>query len=434
MEKDLESPAAGPDFPQTQSTNRVVRSLWHKPAFLSFWLAFTLSEFGSSILLVMLPILAVTLLHAVPLQMSVISTANTLPFLFLGPLAGVMADRLPRRRILIGADMGRAIALATGVVLALSGTLTMTMLIAIAFAIGIGNVWFDIAYGSYVPSVVARGDLVAANSHLSASQSIAETAGPAGGGSAIQFLSAPIALLATSVAYAASAVLLSTNRGTETVRKNEPLTFALMWSEVRSGILFIWKQPLLRILFLRLAAWHLTVGGFQSLIVFFLLRELHLPSTTVGALLSLVGVGTMAAAFSASRVSAWFGIGPTILACNAIAAVAAPLIVMARGNGPGAIAMVGIALLVFGYCVITYQINNASLRQALTPDALLGRMGAAGRVLALGANALGAIVAGGIAQFSDARAALTVSTALGLVCGFKGLLSRPLRGLRTLPE
>jgi MFS family permease len=132
--------------------------------FLNIWLAFTLSEFGSSVALVVLPLVAATLLHAVPLQMSVIASANTLPFLVLGPLAGVLADRLPRRAILISADVTRAVVLATAVIVALNGALTMGIVYGVAFGMGIGNVWFDIAHGSYVPSVVLKEHLIAANS------------------------------------------------------------------------------------------------------------------------------------------------------------------------------------------------------------------------------------------------------------------------------
>jgi MFS family permease len=412
---------------------RAVQSLWRQPTFLNVWLAFTLSEFGSSAALVTLPLLATTLLHALPLQMSVLATANTLPFLLLGPVAGVMADRLPRRAILVTADLARSVVLATGVVVALTGTLTMGILYVIAFGIGVGNVWFDIAHGSYLPSVVAKEQLIGANSRLALSQSVADTVGPSAGGAAIQLLGAPVTVLGTALAYMASAALLATNRGTQTVRRQQ-LTFASLRGEMLEGILFIWRHPLLRRLTLRLAGWHLIVGALQSLLILFLIDELHLAPTTVGSLLSVAGVGTLLAAVSAGRLSARFGIGPTIMMCNVAAALAAPLIPAAGGADPRSIVMVGIALFTFGYCVISYQINNASLRQALTPNSLLGRMGAANRILTLSVNSLGALTAGLIGQFSTVRTAMACFALLGIVCAVTGLVSSPLWAIRTHPQ
>ena len=195
-------------------------SIWRDERFVRVWAAFTLSQLGSSITIVVLPLIATTALHASTLQIGMLGTANTLPFLLLGPLVGVLADRLPRRAIVITADIVRAIILAIAVVIISKRTFSgIGLLYVVAFGIGAANVW-------------------------------------------------------------------------------------------------------LRILTLRLAAWHLVVGAVQSLLVLFLVRQLHLTPASIGAVLSVVGFGTVLAALTASTLSARIGIGPTIMACNVAAAVA----------------------------------------------------------------------------------------------------------------
>jgi predicted MFS family arabinose efflux permease len=153
----------------------------------------------------------------------------------------------------------------------------------------------------------------------------------------------------------------------------------------------------------------------------------------VGVMLSMVGVGTVIAAATAARLSARIGVGMAIMRSNLFAALSLPLLVIVGGSGLASILCVGIALVIYGYCFITYQINNASLRQVITPDAMLGRLTAAVRVSTLGANALGAVISGALAQLTDSRTAIGCFAAVAIVLAVRGMRASPLLAIHELP-
>jgi MFS family permease len=407
--------------------------LWRDRVFARVWLSFTLSQFGGSVTVTVLPLIAASALHASPLQMGILATVNTLPFLVIGPFAGVMADRLPRRAILIGADAARSIALLAGAAAALTGHLRLEVLYAVAFAFGAGHVWFDIARSSYLPVVVRRDRLITANGHLSVSQAFADTALPSFGGLIFQALGTAFALFACSATYALSALLLhSLDAGRPVTRQNSASPVSVL-GQMRQGISFILASPLLRAVTLRLAAWQLIAGGILSLLVLFLVNEAAFAPAEIGVFFSIMGIGTLVAAVSVNRISAWIGVGPTIMISNLVAATVALLIPLSGGGMAGSTGLIGVTAAVYGFCVITYQINNASLRQALTPAGMLGRMAAATRFCTLTLNACGAVVAGVVAQYRGVRFAITCFAVAGVCLAIRGAVSSPLRSARRLP-
>lgn len=407
-------------------------ALWKEGVFARVWISFSFSEFGSNIVVTMIPLIAAAFLGASPLQMGILATANTLPYLVAAPVVGVIADRLSRRTILISADIGRAVVLAAGAAAAWSGALSFEVLYAVAFAVGIGNVWYDIAHGSYLPFIVDRERLIGANSYLSGSQSAAQTVAPSLAGAILQAAGTAFGILSGAVLYLLSALLLySANPGRPAPAGAERRS---VWAEMRHGLSFIWRHSLLRPLTLRHATWHFVVGGIYSQIVLYLVTGLHFSAAEVGAMLSVVGVGTLIAVLTAGRLSRALGVGPAIMASNAAAAGFTLLIAAPSGAGPVGIAMIGTAMLAYGFCGITYQINNASLRQAVTPDPLLGRMTAVTRMTTFGANAVGAIGAGLIAQNVSVGFAIATFSVLAVAASLWGLVATPLRSIRTLGD
>lgn len=380
-----------------------------------------------------MPLIAIMHLGASPLEMGILATANTLPYLLFAPIVGVLADRLPRRNILIGADILRALVLGAGVATALSGLLTFEILYAISFAVGIGNVWYDIAHGSYLPFIVDRQRLIGANSYLSGSQAAAGATGPSLAGILLQAVGAALAILSSVILFLLSALLLySANPGQP--RPEAAAERRSVAADMRDGLVFIWRHPLLRPLTLRHSVWHLIVGGIYSQIVLYLVSGLGFSAVEVGAMLSIVGVGTVIGVLSAGALSRTLGVGRTIIASN-VAAAAFTLLIAAPGeSGALATAMFAAAMVGYGFCVITYQINNASLRQAATPDALLGRMTAATRMTTFGANALGALGAGLVAQQFGVAFAITAFAGLAVAASLWGLVGSPLRSIGSLDE
>jgi MFS family permease len=172
-----------------------LRGLWREPDFLKLWAGQAVSQMGSWITLVGLPMTAALLLKASPLQMGILSGAGAAAILLFGLFAGVWADRLRRRPILIWADLGRAAVLGTVPLAALAGRLTMSHLYVVAAASAILTVFFDVSYRTYLPSLVSPEDLLEGNSKLTLSESIAGVVGPGLTGVLIQALTAPIAIL-----------------------------------------------------------------------------------------------------------------------------------------------------------------------------------------------------------------------------------------------
>ena len=186
------------------------RSLNRDPRFLRLWAAETISLFGSSITGIALPFVAITLLNAGPLEVAILNLADFLPFLLIGLLAGALVDRLPRRAVLIGGDLGRAALILTIPAAYLAGLLTLTQLIVVGFSVGVLTVFFDVAYQAYLPSLIGRKDLVEGNSKLEFSRSAAGLLGPGLGGLLVEVLRAPVAMLVDAASFLVSALFLTT--------------------------------------------------------------------------------------------------------------------------------------------------------------------------------------------------------------------------------
>ena len=184
--------------------------LIRNPRFIRLWAAETISHFGSSITGIALPFVAITLLQAGPLEVAILNLADFLPFLLIGLLAGALVDRLPRRAVLIGGDLGRALLILTIPLAYLAGVLTLTQLIVVGFAVGVLTVFFDVAYQAYLPTLIGREDLVEGNSKLEFSRSAAGLLGPGLGGLLVDLLRAPVAMLVDAASFLVSALFLAT--------------------------------------------------------------------------------------------------------------------------------------------------------------------------------------------------------------------------------
>lgn len=409
-----------------------VAPLWREPLFARVWCSYSLSEFGSNIVITLVPLVAAVLLRATPWEMGVLATANTLPYLVAAPVVGVLADRLPRRIILVVTDAVRAGILLIGAIAALAGVLSFPALYVMAFSIGIATVWYDVAHGSYLPFVIAdRTRLIAANSYVSGSQSAATTIAPSLAGAALQGLGAAASLGIAALLYLGSAVLLFATAAGRTIAATPR---ASIWAEMRHALDFIRQHPLLRALTIRHVVWHLIVGGVFAQTLLYFVSGLRLSPAAVGAMLSVMGIGTFTGVMTARHVSGRLGVGGTIIASNLIAAGGAALLAIPFGIGAAGITAAAVAVFAYGYCTITYQINNASLRQTATPDALLGRMTAVIRMTTYGANAAGALAAGLLAERFGSQVVIAGFAVVALVAAIRGAASPMLRALRDLSQ
>ena len=368
--------------------------LWRHPDFLKLWAGESVSVFGSQVTVLAVPTVAILILHAGPFQVGILSALEFLAFPTLGLVAGVYADRLRRRPIMIVCDIGRGLALGSIPVAFLLNLLTLEQLYFVALLTGIFTVFFDVSYQSYLPALVDRPNLIEGNTKLEITRSTAQVAGPAVAGFLIQLIGGAKAVAVDALSFFLSALALAS------IKKPEPEPRPSTASgtsgfipEMREGIDVVFRNPILW----RIAACTATTNlgsnmVFGAVFLVFAYRQLHLSAGVVGVVFALSSVGALAGAVLAGRVARTLGIGPTLgvtiivgglaLLATPLALVGAPALVLATTG------------FIEGLTIPVYNISQVSLRQAITPDRVQGRMNATMRTIVWGTIPLGAFIGG----------------------------------------
>jgi MFS family permease len=413
------------------------RSLLRHRDFLKLWSAETISQFGTQVSQLAIPLVAALILGVDEFEFSLIAFFEFLPFILLTLPAGAWVDRLRRRPILVAGDLGRAVMLVSIPIAYELGVLTVWQLYVVGFVNGIFTVFFDIAYQSYLPSLVERDQLVDGNGKLEISRTVAQTAGPAIAGAIIAVLTAPIAILADALSFLGSALFIFG------IRKHEPAPDRHVdehgerrrgiRSEVAQGLRYVLGNRYLR----GIAAATGTSNFFSNLFFATYLLYLVQPPLSWGpALIGIVfGVGNVGAvlgAFTAMRWSRWLGLGPAIIGSMFIGGAPA-LALIAIAPPEYAVPMIVVASGLTGFGAVVYNVNQVSFRQAITPLPMQGRMNATMRFIVWGTIPLGTITGGLIAQLLGIQTALWVGT-FGSLLAVIPLIITPVRSLRTIPS
>src|SRR5688500_8023812 len=403
--------------------------LWRHADFLKLWSAETISRFGSEFSGLALPIVAVIVLDVSAFKVALLATIEFLPFIIFTLPAGVWVDRLPRRPILVAGDLGRAVALASMPVAYAVDALTIWQLYVVGFVVGIGTVFFDVAYQSYLPSLVGRTALTEGNSKLEMSRSAAQLGGPGLAGVLIGVLTAPVAVVADSISFLVSALLIGRIRTVEQAPVSD--TRRSLVAELLEGLRYVFRHRYLPGMVASVAIFNFfgNVGG--AIVLVYFVRELGLSALTIGLALGIGNVGFLVGALLAGRVEAWLGVGRTIVASSALSVPGLLLIPLA----PRAYAVPFIiaAEVIVGFAIVLYNVTAISLMQATTPDRLLGRMNASRRFIVWGVIPLGGLTGGAIASTVGLRPTLFVG-AIGASLAVVPLLFSPVRSLRRVPE
>ena len=412
-------------------------SIFNDKAFKKVFSGTVISSFGSSITLIILPIIAVSLLDASASQLGLLAALSSVPYLVFGPLVGVYSDRLDRLKILITADMLRAIVIASIIIVLMLGSLSIEILYVAVLIIGIGDVWFDVAHHAYIPSIVKSDDLLKAHSKLEMGYAVSKLTGPSAGGVIIQTLGAPLVLLVDLLSYIASGLLIFSIKKSDT--NNEESSPKAegnsgFWLELKDGFAFLKGQDLLYRLTFRLLIWMFITGGVFALLVMYLVKDLGLSSVTVGFLFSIMSIGLFIGSAIAPIVSKKLGVGKTIMLSNLLAPFALLLLASVNGNDWLSIALIIVSFIFYGVTFITYRINNVALRQALTPKHLLGRVSALIRTVSVAATGLGALIIGIISDIYTLKTVFLVLGYISLIIAFTGLFSISLKNLRNVPS
>jgi MFS family permease len=410
------------------------RSLWRHPDFLRLWTAETVSQVGTQVTQLALPLVAIVVLVATPFEVALLGTVAFLPFILLGLPAGVWVDRLRRRPILIAGDLGRAVLLASIPVAFVLGVLTIWQLYVVAFLVGSLTVFFDVAYQSYLPSLVEREDLVDGNAKLEISRSGAALVGPSLGGILVEWLTAPVAILVDSVSYVGSALFIFL------IRRHEPEPVhpdveaggerPSMRSDIAQGIRYVAGHRQLRLIALSTGTSNFFNQLVFALLLVYAVRELGMSAGVIGVVFAIGNLGFLAAAVTATRLQRRMGLGPAIILGGAVSTVAVFLVPLATPATAAPLLIVEGVLAGFG--MVVYNVNQVSFRQAITPERMQGRMNATMRFIVWGTIPIGSIIGGALGTTIGILPTIWIG-AIGGLLGMVPLLLQPVRSLRALP-
>jgi MFS family permease len=407
--------------------------LWRNARFVKLWGAATVSTFGSLVTRTALPFTAILLLDASPSAISVLRVAELLPGFIFGLVAGAWVDRLRRKRIMIATDLGRALLIVTIPLGAFLGWLGLGQLYVIAALVSVLSVFFDVAYQSLLPSLVKNDELVEANSKLSAAMSVAEASAFSSAGWLIQLLTAPVAMLVDGLTFIASAGLVARIREPEL--QTEPRSTGSqpsIASDIVEGLRAVWRQPILRGMVVAGLAQNLAFGLVGTVFLLYVNQEVGFDPGILGMIFAVGGVSSFIGAMIAGRLPR-FGIGAVMVASLVLAAIGEAFVPLATAaNAIGVLFLVG-QQIVADSALTVYDINQVSLRQAIAPAHVLGRVNASVRVTEFGAILLGTVVAGYIGETVGLRETLWLGVALSVLAAVALALS-PVRAVRRIPE
>jgi hypothetical protein len=406
--------------------------LWRNGDFVRLWTSLTITHFGGQVTFLALPLTAALLLHATPLEMGVLTALEAAPFALFGLFAGVLVDRLPKLPIIVWSDIVRGVALLAVPACAWLGALTMPVLYAVGFIVGAGAVAGWPAYQVFMTERVGRENLVEANAKIGVSDSAAQLVGPGMAGALIQWLTAPVAILLDAASFFFSAWIL---RGIRPASGDAPkMRPRGLWSEIREGLAAIWANPLLRALAWSIAVWQVFRHACFAIMVLFAARELGFSAGRIGVLWMLAGVGSFTAAAAVAPLNRRIGFGPAMLAGVLGTGVAWLVLGAASGGELVASTVFGLGLFMLDFCAMVFFINYLTLRQAATPDALLGRVVATMICLTIAMAPLGGLAGGWIAEHLGLRATLLIS-GLGVIALVPLVAcTSPLMRLRAIAE
>ncbi|HKN64319.1 MAG TPA: MFS transporter [Gaiellaceae bacterium] len=404
-------------------------ALWSHRDFLKLWTGQAISEFGSQVSQLAIPWVALVTLNATAFEVATLGTVEFLPFVLFTLPAGVWVDRLRRRSVLIVGDLGRAVLLSSIPVAYLAGALTLAQLYIVGFLVGIHTVFFDVAYQSYLPEIVDRDALIEGNSKLNVTSSGAQLAGPGAAGGLIALATAPYAILVDAISFVVSGGF------TIWIRKRpeepeQPVERRHLLVELWEGLRYVLRHRLLFPQAMSTGVSNFFSSVLFSIIIVYAHRKLGMSSGLIGLSFSLAAIGWMIGAAQADRLRRWLGVGGATILGASLSGPAGLFVPFAPRSFPVPFLVAGAAIMGFG--AVVYNIQQVSLRQAICPPRLQGRMNASMRFLVWGTMPLGSLTGGAIAATAGLRTALFV----GAIGGFSSILPivfSPIRSLREFP-
>lgn len=406
--------------------------LWRHQDFLKLWGAQTTSIFGTQLASLAYSLTAVLTLQATPVQIGMLNAVASASAALVGLFAGVVVDRMRRRPLLIGTDLGRGLLAATIPLAAVLGVLHIGQLYIVRFLFGALSILSEVAHMAFLPALVKREQLLEGNSKLSATESVASIAGPSLSGMLVQLLTAPIAILIDVISFIFSAFFIWLIR---TPESEHELTVERrsVQSEIRDGLQVVFGNPVLRSLSQAIALHFLFALVISTIFILYAVRDLHIEPMLLGIILAAFGPGFLLGALVAERVTRRYGVGRTMIGAALLNALAVTLIPLAGRSLLLTVSMLIAAHFLLALGIQVHGINLLSLRQAITPHRLQGRMNASFRVVNVCAMMIGALLAGLLGEAIGLWLTLVVG-ACGMFLPFIRLLFSPVRDLKERPS
>lgn len=419
-----ESLTHGPSTP-TQPT------LWRDWNFRHYALGQGISVTGSSVTTLAIPVVAALQLHASTLQVSGLAVAGRLPPLLFTPFCGVMADRMPKRRLVIGCELASGAVLASVPLVSWVTTPPLLQLYVVGFLVASLQVLGSTASTSYIPQLVERPQLVEANARLGTVCSLADTTGSNLGGALVALLGAARAVSADCASYLVSGILLMRITAIEPARTSASVRTGVL-TDIRAGLSYTLRTPLVRAAVLSNSVNASAMAACSALWSLYLLCSLHWTPAVLGLVMGAGGVGGVIGGITGRRLAARFGPGPMIVSAVALCPLAQLPLVLATPGVTGQVA-IGAGMVMQTGCAVASGGLLRSIRQLLAPPELQGRAQSTGMWLAFALRPLAALCAGLMGAAVGLRPTLAVITALLLVPVWM-LWRSPIRSLYELPS
>jgi MFS family permease len=405
--------------------------LLRDPEFLKFWGGQSISLVGSQFTTLALPIMAAVTLRATPAEMGVLTALQFAPGLVFSLAAGVWVDRARRRPVLVVTQVASAVVLATVPIAAAAHVLSMAQLFAVAFLAGSAAAAFGVAQVSFLPTLVGRRRLVEANARAQTSATVASLIGPGLAGAAVQLLTAPVAIAVDAVSFVVGAATAAWIRVQEPapdrVGRRHPAREAI------EGLVPLWRQPLVRGITGTLVIANAGGGMATAVVVLLFVGQVGISPAQLGLVFVASSLSSLVGSVLIRPLQRRAGLGPVMVLATVLVAVGTVVRAGAAFTHPPATFPLLVASsLISGFGLMTYNVPQRAIQQAVIPDRMLGRV-AAGVSLTIFAGSVAASLAGGLlGQVAGLRWTLVVAAAITVLCVLPTAAS-PLRGLREMP-
>jgi MFS family permease len=408
-------------------------SIWRHRDFLLLWGGQTVSEMGSSVTMLALPLVAVVMLQATTFQVGLLTAAVSLAFAVIALPAGAIVDRHPKRWIMITCDVARLLLIGSVPVAWAAGVLALWQLYVVAVLAGVCTVFFDVSYQSYLPSLMSQEHLMDANGKLGATSAFAQLVGPGLAGGLVAAFRAAGAMTADAVSYAVSVASLLAIRHREAPQER-PLDSGRrsLRADIAEGLSFVVRHPILR----NVVACTGTSNLFSSIAgavdIIFFVRVLHVPQGYIGLLFAIGAIGGIIGGVLAGRLAKWIGSARIIWFSVLVFGIPAMLLPLARPWPDWTIALIPVGLVFTFFASVVYNVAQVSYRQSVCPPQLMGRMNAAVRWIVWGTMPIGGVIGGALGTAVGIRPTVWIGVVGSWAAAFFVYFS-PLRTMRDVP-